>query len=75
MYDLAAAFNIRPKAIIGYSLGESAGLFASRAWKNRERMLARMLKSDLFKIELAGPCKSLRKAWNIPEHHPFEWTA
>jgi len=74
MYDLAAGFNILPKAIIGYSLGESAGLFASRAWKDRERMLARMLKSDLFHTELSGPCKSLRKAWNIPEHHPFEWT-
>ncbi|RLC01395.1 MAG: type I polyketide synthase, partial [Deltaproteobacteria bacterium] len=73
MYDLAGSFNIHPRAIIGYSLGESAGLFASRAWKDRERMLSRMLASDLFKTELSGACKSIRKAWKIPQNQTFNW--
>ena len=73
MYDLAQCFNILPQAIIGYSLGESTGLFASRAWKDRERMLSRMLQSDLFKTELSNTCNSLRKAWKIPSEKPFIW--
>ncbi|MEN8244753.1 MAG: beta-ketoacyl synthase N-terminal-like domain-containing protein [Thermodesulfobacteriota bacterium] len=73
MYDLAGRFHLNPRAVIGYSLGESAGLFASRAWKDRELMLSRMLESDLFRTELSGSCQSIRKAWNIPQGHPFDW--
>jgi PfaB family protein len=73
MYDLAGRFNLVPRAVIGYSLGESAGLFASRAWKDRERMLSRMLQSDLFKTELSGACNSIRKAWRISPKERFEW--
>ena len=73
MYDLAKRFNILPQAIIGYSLGESAGLFASHAWKDRERMLSRMLTSTLFKTELSNACNSIRKAWEIPSNEPFVW--
>ncbi|MCG6912026.1 MAG: type I polyketide synthase, partial [Deltaproteobacteria bacterium] len=73
MFDLVKRFGIDPEAIIGYSLGESAGLFASRAWKDRERMLSRMLRSPLFKHELSGPCSSLRQAWQIPAGERFTW--
>ena len=75
MYELVKHFNIHPSAIVGYSLGESAGLFASHAWRDRETMLARMLESDLFRSELTGPCNSLKRAWNIPLDVPFNWKA
>ncbi|MEA3437113.1 MAG: polyketide synthase, partial [Thermodesulfobacteriota bacterium] len=35
-------FELKPTAVIGYSLGESAGLFAMGAWPDRGQMLKRM---------------------------------
>ena len=60
------SFNIKASSVIGYSLGESAGLFAMGAWPNRGQMLERILATDLFTSELAGPCNAARKAWNVP---------
>ena len=48
-------FRIRPSAVIGYSLGESSGLFATGAWADRELMMSRMRDGDLFKTQLADP--------------------
>jgi PfaB family protein len=73
MAGLMNHFAIQPSAIIGYSLGESAGLFASGAWPERGAMLERMLKTDLFTTQLAGPCLAARQAWNIPEHEAVDW--
>jgi len=70
---LVESFGIQPEAVIGYSLGESAGLFASGAWPDRNQMLHRMLDSDLFTTQLAGPYKAARKAWNIPPDEIFDW--
>ena len=39
-------------AAIGYSLGESAGLFASGAWRDRDAMLLQMYDSTLFTDDL-----------------------
>ncbi|MGA6924758.1 MAG: beta-ketoacyl synthase N-terminal-like domain-containing protein [Desulfosarcina sp.] len=66
-------FSIRADALIGYSLGESTGLFAQGVWSDRGRMLARMQDTDLFTLQLAGPCRSLRRAWQIPEREPIQW--
>ena len=38
--DWLRSFGIAPAAMIGYSLGESAGLFALCAWTERDEMLA-----------------------------------
>ncbi|MDD2390198.1 MAG: beta-ketoacyl synthase N-terminal-like domain-containing protein, partial [Desulfobacterales bacterium] len=73
MTHVISQFGIRPSSCIGYSLGESAGLFALGAWPDRGRMLERMLETDLFTTELAGPCHAARKAWNIPAGEPFNW--
>ena len=62
-----------PGAVIGYSLGETAGLVAMGAWKGQDRLLNRMIESPLFKTALTGPCLSLRKAWNIDAEERFEW--
>lgn len=66
-------FTIRTDALIGYSLGESAGLFAQGVWSDRGDMLARMQDSDLFTTHLAGPCQALRRAWRIPESESVDW--
>jgi PfaB family protein len=73
MAHLLAAFNISPEAVIGYSLGESAGLFAMGVWPDRGEMLRRLERSDLFKTRLAGPCEAVRTAWNIPDDHVVQW--
>ena len=73
MANLIKEFGIKPETVIGYSLGESAGLFALEAWPDRGQMLHRMKNTDLFSKYLAGECKSARIAWNIKDTEPFEW--
>jgi len=70
---LAAQFGLRPRAVIGYSLGESAGLFATGAWNQRSEMLDRMRASDLFTVQLAGPCNAAREVWNVPPGEAVDW--
>jgi PfaB family protein len=74
MTNLIRSLGVEPSSVIGYSLGESAGLFALGAWPERGQMLYRMQHTDLFSRQLAGPCISARKAWNIGDHEPFEWS-
>jgi acyl transferase domain-containing protein len=73
MSQLSAYFDIRPSAVIGYSLGEATGLYAMGGWTEGHDMLQRMLSSNLFTTELAGPCHALRKAWHIDPNEPFSW--
>ena len=68
-------FELKPTAVIGYSLGESAGLFAMGAWPDRGQMLKRMHKTDLFSTSLAGPCNAARKAWSLPPDEDVNWCA
>ena len=64
---------LRTDALIGYSLGESAALFAHGVWADRGQMLARMQSTDLFTEQIAGPCRSLRSAWGLSEGEPVDW--
>ena len=73
MTHLARLFGLHPQAVIGYSLGESSGLFALNAWPDRGVMLKRMQSTNLFKTELAGPCHALRAAWQLPDSVPADW--
>ncbi len=70
---LAEQFGLIPDAVIGYSLGESAGLFAVGAWNQRSEMLDRMRASDLFTTQLAGPCNAARQVWNVPPEEAVDW--
>ena len=72
--DLLRSFGVQPRAVIGYSLGESAGLFALRAWRDRDGMLARMEGSTLFTRDLAGECRAARRAWGIPAGEEVAWS-
>ena len=62
-----------PQAVIGYSLGETAGLTAMGVWKDHDKLLERMTASPLFKTELTGSCHALKKAWKIGSNQNFEW--
>jgi PfaB family protein len=73
--DLLVDFGIKPSAVIGYSLGESVGLFAMRAWPDRDEMLARMQQSTLFTSDLGAPYNAVRKAWGIGAGAPIDWRA
>jgi PfaB family protein len=65
--------KVTPEAVIGYSLGESTGLFAMGVWPDRQVMLERLLKSDLFTDQLWGACQAARKAWQVPEQEKVDW--
>ncbi len=69
--DVIASFGVKPDAIIGYSLGETAGFFSTRTWMARDEMLQRIQQSTLFTEDLAGPCTSVQKAWGTDT--PIEW--
>ncbi|MBU4288940.1 MAG: type I polyketide synthase [Proteobacteria bacterium] len=71
--NLIMNFGIKPSAVIGYSLGESVGLFALGAWPDRGAMLNRMQETNLFSTELAGPYNAIRQAWNIPLDKNIDW--
>jgi PfaB family protein len=71
--DVISSFAVKPDAIIGYSLGETAGLFATRTWTDRDLMLARIQQSSLFKTELAGPCNAARQAWGLSDYVQVDW--
>ncbi len=73
MTGVLKQFKLSPDAVIGYSLGESAGLFAMGAWPDRGEMLARLSSTNLFKTELSGPCNALRRAWHLPADQPVQW--
>jgi len=72
--DLVQGFGIKPAAVIGYSLGECAGLFASRSWTERDLMLSRMQASTLFTRDLAGECRAARRAWGESEGKEINWS-
>ena len=72
--DLVQSFGITPKSVIGYSLGESAGLFATRTWQERDLMLSRMRASTLFTRDLAGECRAARRAWGESAGKEITWS-
>ncbi|MBI3925167.1 MAG: type I polyketide synthase [Armatimonadetes bacterium] len=71
--DVAASLGIRPRSVIGYSLGESAALLATRAWPDRDEIYRRTMDSALFRTQLSGRCEAVRQAWGLAEDTPFEW--
>jgi len=74
MANLFKYLGVRPSAVIGYSLGESAGYFAMEVWPERGEMLERMLATDLFSTELAGSCNAARRVWGIPADEAVNWS-
>jgi acyl transferase domain-containing protein/3-hydroxymyristoyl/3-hydroxydecanoyl-(acyl carrier protein) dehydratase len=72
--DVLADLSVRPDAVLGLSLGESSGLFASGAWRERDEMFRRMRESTLFTADLSGECNAARAALGLPADAPFDWS-
>ena len=72
--DVVRGFGVQPHAVIGYSLGETAGLFSLGAWKDRDGMLQRVSESPLFQTELTGPAHAVARRWGLPQGTAVQWS-
>lgn len=75
VHELMRSFGLLPSAVIGYSLGESAGLFSTGAWPDSDEMLRRMMASPLFASDLYGERNALRAAWGLTADQAAQWRA
>uniref|UniRef100_A0A7C4LMY9 Acyltransferase domain-containing protein n=1 Tax=Schlesneria paludicola TaxID=360056 RepID=A0A7C4LMY9_9PLAN len=71
--DWLDLLGVRPRAAVGYSLGESAALFGLRAWTDRDEMLRRMEASPLFGSDLVFPFNAAREVWRVPQGRDVPW--
>ncbi|MDX2011705.1 MAG: beta-ketoacyl synthase N-terminal-like domain-containing protein [Myxococcaceae bacterium] len=62
-HDALSLLGVKAQAYLGYSLGESAALFASRTWRDRDVMFSRTLESALFRSELTSDGSIVRNAF------------
>lgn len=72
--DLLQSLGIKPDAMIGLSLGESAGLFGTRIWRSRDEMFRRIRESTLFGSDLGPPYQAAREQFKLPDSVPVDWT-
>jgi PfaB family protein len=73
--DVLTHLGVRCDAMLGISLGESAGLFGIRAWKSRDEMHRRMQASSLFNSDLAPPYNAARSHWGLAKNEAAEWAS
>jgi acyl transferase domain-containing protein/3-hydroxymyristoyl/3-hydroxydecanoyl-(acyl carrier protein) dehydratase len=71
--EVVRQFGVQPAAVIGYSLGETAGYFALGAWRDRDEMLQRISASRLFTDDLAGRCEAVRQTWQLGSEESVDW--
>lgn len=68
--DALALLGVRPGAVLGYSLGESAALFGMRVWSERDEMYRRVRASSLFSDDMGGELRAVRAAWGLAQDAP-----
>lgn len=73
--DLLQHVGVIPKAVLGYSLGETTALLATRTWTDRDQLLSRMQESPLFTEQLAGERTAAREVWELGSSEPCDWQA
>jgi acyl transferase domain-containing protein/3-hydroxymyristoyl/3-hydroxydecanoyl-(acyl carrier protein) dehydratase len=69
--DLMTSFGLHFDAMLGQSLGESAGLFGLRVWTDRDEMYDRIRRSTLFTTDLGPPYQSAQDF--LGTHVPIDW--
>lgn len=73
--DVLLSLGVRADALVGVSLGESAGLFGARVWRGRDEMFGRIERSSLFASDLAPPYNAARTFWELPASEPADWAS
>ena len=71
--DVLAFCGVKPDAMIGQSLGESAGLFGLRLWTARDEMLSRVQTSTLFGEDLGPPYRAAQISLDLDPTKPVDW--
>jgi len=71
--DVLRHLGVHPRAVLGYSLGETTAFLATRTWRDRDELLNRMEESPLFTQQLAGEKTSAREIWNLAPSEPCAW--
>ena len=71
--DVLESLGVTADALIGQSLGESAGLFAMRIWRDRDGLWRRVQESSLFGSDLAPPYEAAREFWGLWEEEKVDW--
>jgi acyl transferase domain-containing protein/3-hydroxymyristoyl/3-hydroxydecanoyl-(acyl carrier protein) dehydratase len=56
--------GIEPRAVLGYSSGESTALVAMRAWRDIQGLVADARAAELFTRSLVGPIDAVRRVWH-----------
>ena len=73
--DLLRTLGVPADALLGQSLGESAGLFGLRVWHDRDTMLERIPDSTLFGPDLGPPYNAARQFWDVPAGESIDWVS
>ncbi|MCP4294263.1 MAG: PfaB family protein, partial [Proteobacteria bacterium] len=60
--------KISPQSTFGYSMGEVSMMYAFGCWGNTDLMSDILHNKPVFKERLAGPMKTAREAWGLPEN-------
>ncbi len=66
-------FQIQPKGIFGYSLGEISAMYAQGVWTDMGQSSDRLNTSPLFQTRLAGSKEAVRDYWQLPDSESDIW--
>jgi acyl transferase domain-containing protein/3-hydroxymyristoyl/3-hydroxydecanoyl-(acyl carrier protein) dehydratase len=69
------SLGLTPKAVLGYSLGETAALVALGIWPDRDELYNDLMASTLFSKDLTGELTAPRTYLSWPAKKPFKWLA
>jgi acyl transferase domain-containing protein/3-hydroxymyristoyl/3-hydroxydecanoyl-(acyl carrier protein) dehydratase/1-acyl-sn-glycerol-3-phosphate acyltransferase len=70
----SSLLGLRPRAVIGYSSGESNSLFATGIWSDHDAMIAACRDSGVFTREIGGELRAVARAWGVPTAAWETWT-
>jgi PfaB family protein len=63
-------FQIKPKYMFGYSLGETSMMVAQGVWSDFHQSSNKFNSSSLFGDRLSGPKNAVREYWGLPQNQP-----
>ncbi|MFO0952255.1 MAG: hypothetical protein U0835_14115 [Isosphaeraceae bacterium] len=73
--DLLRSFGVEPSAVIGYSLGESSALLATRAWTARDEIHRRLIEVAPVSYRSRRPLRRRAATWKLAPGEAVDWLA